>query len=724
MAVDLAITLATLSNDPTNFGNQTEGAVVDWTPLSSINDGNDATTAAVDFNYGSWRHVVQADLSVACDVSSFEVLYSNGGDDTPNVAEYSDDGSSWTTCPGSWSAIGTPTSGYTTFTITGGPLTHRYWRIGSAGTGTHIPFGLSTWRIIGDPPSLDDVIADFIAEPRSGIAELDVQFTDASVGDPDTWAWDFGDGGTSTSQNPSHTYTDPGSYDVELTATRSADSNSDTETKTEYVVVYEGLAGVLVDWDGDGFDPGTYDEVSGDPQNVLSWTITRGAAAEITGSAAPGSATIVLKNPDDIYNPRNESSPLSGLLRDGTPVWIGVNADGTLAGDNPRGLFGGRITDITLIPSPGTESPATVEIVCEDALGWYRRLAARLDYAEGLSHREFRQAVLGVAGETRYSLAHENQTMPLSHADGTLGPVLDAINSINGTRHLAKPADFYADWYSYTTRNRQWRLDGTSDASLSASSQHVTSTDGWRLSADTVINQQKATVTPVVFTPGNFTVWEAEQLPITVDGDHPYSRFVEFDDVVSYAGVNYASTGDPVTATLSPFGTSAKLELSVDPGDAALVTALTIQGRLARRLPAESYVADDTTSQSAPRGVRAGSEIGNEYLGVIASARGIAQHVTWRYGNPQLRPTLTVENWFPDQFELDLYDVIAFTSTHLGMDAVLFEIVGLTHQANVASPTVQHHVTTYVLQESRVQSDPGWFVLDTSELDSADILAY
>jgi hypothetical protein len=131
--------------------------------------------------------------------------------------------------------------------------------------------------------------------------------------------------------------------------------------------------GVYIDFDGDGFDVGDYDEISGTPQNVISWTITRGSGAEITSPANPGRATIITKNPGDIYNPRNASSPLTGLLRDGLPVWIGANSDGVLTGGDPRGLFGGRVTDITLIPAGGANESPTVEWLCEDALGWYSR---------------------------------------------------------------------------------------------------------------------------------------------------------------------------------------------------------------------------------------------------------------------------------------------------------------------------------------------------------------
>ncbi|MFB3881009.1 MAG: PKD domain-containing protein [Armatimonadota bacterium] len=77
--------------------------------------------------------------------------------------------------------------------------------------------------------------ADFAASPRSGPAPLGVQFTDLSTGNPTSWSWDFGDGGTSTARNPSHTYAGPGAYTVSLTATNSG--GSDLETKSNYIAV-------------------------------------------------------------------------------------------------------------------------------------------------------------------------------------------------------------------------------------------------------------------------------------------------------------------------------------------------------------------------------------------------------------------------------------------------------------------------------------------------------
>lgn len=53
-----------------------------------------------------------------------------------------------------------------------------------------------------------------------------VNFVDKSTGDPTSWSWDFGDGGTSTSRNPIYTYAAAGTYTVTLTVGNAAGTNS------------------------------------------------------------------------------------------------------------------------------------------------------------------------------------------------------------------------------------------------------------------------------------------------------------------------------------------------------------------------------------------------------------------------------------------------------------------------------------------------------------------
>jgi len=80
----------------------------------------------------------------------------------------------------------------------------------------------------GDPSGGgDDCEAMFYYYPEDN-SMYTIQFMDMSLGFPDTWDWDFGDGGTSTEQNPIYTYDEEGVYQVVLTI--SSDSMDCTST--------------------------------------------------------------------------------------------------------------------------------------------------------------------------------------------------------------------------------------------------------------------------------------------------------------------------------------------------------------------------------------------------------------------------------------------------------------------------------------------------------------
>ncbi len=80
--------------------------------------------------------------------------------------------------------------------------------------------------------------ADFNASPLTGLAPLNVQFTDASAGNVANWTWNFGDGVVSSLQNPTHKYLNPGFYNVKLTV--SGSDGTGFESKVNLVNVLEG----------------------------------------------------------------------------------------------------------------------------------------------------------------------------------------------------------------------------------------------------------------------------------------------------------------------------------------------------------------------------------------------------------------------------------------------------------------------------------------------------
>lgn len=79
--------------------------------------------------------------------------------------------------------------------------------------------------------------AEFTANPKNGCSlPYTVFFTDQSI-TPDTWSWNFGDGGTSTAKNPIHTYTAGGLFVVKLTITDTIIGGSDFYKDTIRITV-------------------------------------------------------------------------------------------------------------------------------------------------------------------------------------------------------------------------------------------------------------------------------------------------------------------------------------------------------------------------------------------------------------------------------------------------------------------------------------------------------
>ncbi|MDE4908868.1 PKD domain-containing protein [Methanogenium marinum] len=78
-------------------------------------------------------------------------------------------------------------------------------------------------------------VANFTADPVSGLVPLTVLFNDTSTGFLTDWYWTFGDGGTSVGQYPTHTYTSAGRYNVSLTVTNIV--GNDTITKSNLITV-------------------------------------------------------------------------------------------------------------------------------------------------------------------------------------------------------------------------------------------------------------------------------------------------------------------------------------------------------------------------------------------------------------------------------------------------------------------------------------------------------
>ncbi len=154
---------------------------------------------------------------------------------------------------------------------------------------------------VGNPPE-----ANFAATPRSGIAPLEVEFTDLSTGSPTGWYWQFGDGSESFTRNPVHVYPAAGSYPVSLSVTNAfgadmlmqADYVMVTATPTQDVYLYGSSSAYLLP---DGYlqfrvsAPGSWIKAGGkiynlDVNDTVQMILTESGDGTIDGTSTDLSA--------------------------------------------------------------------------------------------------------------------------------------------------------------------------------------------------------------------------------------------------------------------------------------------------------------------------------------------------------------------------------------------------------------------------------------------------
>jgi PKD repeat protein len=129
--------------------------------------------------------------------------------------------------------------------------------------------------------------ASFTYGPRYPLVDHSVQFTDTSTGIPQSWLWDFGDGGRSTARNPLHCFTTTGFKKVTLTITSA--SGSKTIARTLSVLAAAATASFV-------FSPTT----PGPGQAVQFADTTPGTPSSWRWDFGDGSSSTA-KNPSHVY---------------------------------------------------------------------------------------------------------------------------------------------------------------------------------------------------------------------------------------------------------------------------------------------------------------------------------------------------------------------------------------------------------------------------------------
>lgn len=115
------------------------------------------------------------------------------------------------------------------------------------------------------------VAADFTVGTTLSTVNGEIQFTDLSTGNPDSWFWEFGDSTTSTMQNPLKAYETPGTYTVKLKAWN--EYFQDSILIENLITILEPLtadfdADIINPWQGEQIQ---FTDISGGLPDQWSW---------------------------------------------------------------------------------------------------------------------------------------------------------------------------------------------------------------------------------------------------------------------------------------------------------------------------------------------------------------------------------------------------------------------------------------------------------------------
>lgn len=141
--------------------------------------------------------------------------------------------------------------------------------------------------VVIDSTELLVPVADFTFVVAGGTT---VNFTDISTNSPNSWAWDFGDGGSSVDQNPSHAFPSASAYEVCLIAGN--DFGSDTICKTVLGNAIVDLSSTLNVFPNPAADFCTIQTGNWQPDQIILYTLTGEKLMPSVAQQESGSITL------------------------------------------------------------------------------------------------------------------------------------------------------------------------------------------------------------------------------------------------------------------------------------------------------------------------------------------------------------------------------------------------------------------------------------------------
>ena len=514
--------------------------------------------------------------------------------------------------------------------------------------------------------------------------------------------------------------------------------------------------------DGEASDWVRYDHVEvyekSDEVVLESLRVTRGARFDGAGEP-PGTIDFSVLDPDDTYTPRNSASALYGAVAPGRRVHIRATYDGRL-----YPVAYGIVQEVT--PDPSSK---TVTVTCEDGLGELAEFDVEREFAVDGVYSAARAAALVAEAlpADQHDLATDGSEAG-TFADGTDSTVgvldyLEDLNEATGTVHVCVPHVEAIRPWRYTTVSRASLTDDRAGTSIDDDFQRLSDVTS---SHESLITRQRVTWVGYEILPSQVVVaataalpywlftdeqfgsserpepedifrlkrvrgrkkrkrrklkkvgerWVDSVLPIVIGAGETVEQVVDFSIPMQDVSVDVTDTGSFVTTTIAT--EPARVVISMTASSADTVTAISVTATPHVPLD-EAEVVADTAGASI---VRVGSPIDSSMTSSAASAEGLADYRTWRYGTARLRPSVTDQHHPVRQLSAGVGDHITLSADRWYISASRYVIRSLEHDVSAGGLEWE---TTYGLEE--LPSGGDWFTLGggvDKGIDSSAVLAH
>lgn len=431
---------------------------------------------------------------------------------------------------------------------------------------------------------------------------------------------------------------------------------------------------IKIDWSGDGFGTGAYDDVTAD-------NIGRSGEALIDlhqpidlryGQAGPAQCTIQLQNRHGRYTPGNASSPIASQLKPGRRVRVTASP---VAGGGPYAVFDGFIRRI--VPHGGPPSERSVTIIAEDALFRAQRKRETWPADTNRSLHSWRTDIataLGFAASNQRDIdtSGDEIIQPITFSDdrGTL-ELLNELSRITGSIHYVRPSDTESIGAIYRSRARLPIVHDLAAVATFTGAQ-VASLEGYELGDENIANRITAAIAVRQAEPVARDLAIVDE--ITVGGSSTRTEFVSWADPALSISSAYTAVGCTVTVTLLGDGRRAKVEIT-GTGSGGSVSNLVISGIVASDKDEET-INESSPSSIASYGEWAGTPAAGDYYGAVAQAQSRALHLIGRLGDGPAMPTVIVDSIMPQLFTVMPGDRITVSNGTLPLPTPIDLLVG------------------------------------------------